>query len=252
MLVAGGDGTVRKVALALLGEDIPLGILPLGTANNLARSLGLDQPVRVLIQGLASFVRRGFDVGVATGPWGERFFLEGFGVGFFSDYLAALNQPGIAQWAEDLREEQGMLRDYIFLPQLLAGYASRGWELRVDGTALSGDYFLVETLNTTSVGPFDGLAARADAGDGFLDLVTLGDGEIQTFCDVLTSRAEGDAQPFPFPGRRFRELELRCRDEYLHFDGDFWPDARAHAEPSVVRVSVRPSALTVLCPQIGI
>src|SRR5205823_6949533 len=40
VLAAGGDGTVGKVGRELIGTGIPLSVLPLGTANNLARSLG--------------------------------------------------------------------------------------------------------------------------------------------------------------------------------------------------------------------
>src|SRR6266404_8262385 len=40
VLAAGGDGTVGKIGCRLIDSGIPLGVLPLGTANNLARSLG--------------------------------------------------------------------------------------------------------------------------------------------------------------------------------------------------------------------
>ncbi|PYI96041.1 MAG: hypothetical protein DME98_13705 [Verrucomicrobia bacterium] len=40
VLAAGGDGTVGKIGRELIGTGIPLSVLPLGTANNLARSLG--------------------------------------------------------------------------------------------------------------------------------------------------------------------------------------------------------------------
>ncbi len=248
VLAAGGDGTVRKVAIALVGTNFPLGILPLGTANNLARSLGLDLPVREIIQGLTSFPTHHFDVGTALGPWGERFFLEGFGAGLFADYLAALKTPQNYAWAEALRAEQGMVRDEVFLPQLLAGYSARSWDLRVDGVPVEDDYFLVEALNTSCIGPFSGLAAQADPHDGQLDFVTLGEHEISSFCDVLTARAEGVEEPFPFSARRFRELELRSRDEFFHFDDHLWPGNDVFPAPVIVRIGLKAAALNVLCP----
>ena len=52
IVVAGGDGTVGKVARELIGRKTSLSVLPLGTANNLARALGFTRPVRELIEQL--------------------------------------------------------------------------------------------------------------------------------------------------------------------------------------------------------
>ena len=49
VVVAGGDGTVDEAALALAGSGLPLTILPLGTANNIARSFGLMREERELM-----------------------------------------------------------------------------------------------------------------------------------------------------------------------------------------------------------
>jgi len=77
VLVAGGDGTVGKVAEKLIGTGLPFSVLPLGTANNLARTLGFRQSKEQLIAGLSKGKRADFDVGLASGPLGETLFLRG-------------------------------------------------------------------------------------------------------------------------------------------------------------------------------
>lgn len=65
--VAGGDGTVERVAAAILGTSIPLGIIPTGTFNNFARSLNLPidplEACKVVVEGNVQPT----DVGLANG-----------------------------------------------------------------------------------------------------------------------------------------------------------------------------------------
>jgi diacylglycerol kinase (ATP) len=76
--VAGGDGTVREVASALVGATVPLLIIPLGTFNNLARSLGLPTDPIAACQLFHTGMLHEMDVGIANG---RHFFFEAAGVG---------------------------------------------------------------------------------------------------------------------------------------------------------------------------
>jgi diacylglycerol kinase (ATP) len=51
VIVAGGDGAIRKTALAILGRDRAIAPLPLGTANNIVRSFGLPLKPELIIEG---------------------------------------------------------------------------------------------------------------------------------------------------------------------------------------------------------
>ncbi|MBA3895362.1 MAG: diacylglycerol kinase, partial [Gemmatimonadales bacterium] len=51
VVVAGGDGSIKKVAIAMAGRGVPLAILPIGTANNIAKSLGALGSMGELIEG---------------------------------------------------------------------------------------------------------------------------------------------------------------------------------------------------------
>ena len=76
-LVWGGDGTVGDVATGLLGTGTPLGVLPAGTFNNIARALGLPAQPLAAARALATAMPRPMDAGFANG----RVFLEVAGVG---------------------------------------------------------------------------------------------------------------------------------------------------------------------------
>src|SRR6185369_13146207 len=83
--IAGGDGTVTKVARRLIGRDVPIAVLPMGTANNISKTLGIsDMPVTQLIRAWESAQRVTFDAGIACGPGGERYFIEGAGAGLLT------------------------------------------------------------------------------------------------------------------------------------------------------------------------
>ncbi len=67
MAVAGGDGTLACAAQALTGREVPLGILPLGTMNLLAKDLGLPLDLDAAIAVLATGTMRAIDAGEVNG-----------------------------------------------------------------------------------------------------------------------------------------------------------------------------------------
>ena len=81
VVAAGGDGTVALAARLLARRSIPLAILPLGTANNIAKSAGIEGSIDDIIAGWHTARRRPLDIGVADGGWGRRHFVEAVGGG---------------------------------------------------------------------------------------------------------------------------------------------------------------------------
>lgn len=67
LVVAGGDGTVEAAAAALIGSDVPLGIIPMGTYNNFARSLELPLEPEKACEVIAAGRTRKIDVGFCNG-----------------------------------------------------------------------------------------------------------------------------------------------------------------------------------------
>jgi diacylglycerol kinase family enzyme len=80
IIAAGGDGTVTKVVMEA-PPGARVGVIPLGTANNIANSLGIAGRPEQIIAGWANSITKTIDIWRAQGPWGERTFIEGCGVG---------------------------------------------------------------------------------------------------------------------------------------------------------------------------
>ncbi len=221
ILAAGGDGTVKKVATALAGGAVPMAILALGTANNVARAFGAVTGLQELVDGLPRASRRRLDVGIARAPFGERRFIEGLGGGSFARLVRSGSRstdgsphlPGnkIDRALELLRRE-------------VSAAEPRPWGLRVDGLDLSGNFLLVEVMNIPFIGPNVPLACDADPGDGLLDVVALDQHDRDNLLDYLDSRISGNTIPLELPAVRGHRVELGVETELLHADDAPWPD----------------------------
>jgi diacylglycerol kinase (ATP) len=85
VIVAGGDGTIDSVAGTLVGSAATLGIIPTGTRNNLALSLGIPSGIAEAVAVLCEGRRLRIDAGNVRSGRGSRWFLEGTTLGLLSD-----------------------------------------------------------------------------------------------------------------------------------------------------------------------
>src|SRR6188508_3189605 len=109
VVVAGGDGTVAEVIANLGNRKLPIGILPLGTANNIARSLEIGGEPQVLVESWNLEKTRRLDVCHAEGPWGISPFVESFGIGLLPDMILKANKKGKEKGALNLKQGRELL-----------------------------------------------------------------------------------------------------------------------------------------------
>jgi diacylglycerol kinase family enzyme len=247
VLAAGGDGTVEKVGCRLIDTGIPLSVLPLGTANNLARNLGFTAPHEEIMARLKGGRKRAFDVGIARGPWGKRYFFESVGGGLLGDYLPRANEN--LKKRKNLSKEQEMTRQVALLRRMLCTYPARKWKIALDGEDISDHYILWEAMNIRSVGPALYLASQAATKDGQLDFVCAREKERTLFIEYLDARLAGTNPKFPLPFRKFRELTVVWKNSTLHFDGKVWPRKKKKVKRAgEIEIAVKPSGLLILRP----
>lgn len=233
----GGDGTVRAVATALAGTKTPLGLLPAGTGNLLARNLGLpvDAPERALEVALAG-VDRPIDVGRLVADGDEesaRAFLVMAGMGFDADIMASA--------PEGLKKRVGWPAYVVSVLKHLDGDR---FGVRL---AFDDDPPIRRRTRAVVVGNCGRLTGglvllpEAEVDDGRLDAVTLAPAGVVAWAAVvarvLTKQRRGHRR---VEHRRLTRLTVTA-DEPQHTQVDGDPIGRART----VTVSVEPAALLV-------
>ena len=234
VVVWGGDGTVNEVASQLVGSGVPLGIVPAGSGNGLARELGLHMdPARALRVALQGPVRW-----IDAGELGGRLFFNVAGVGFDARLAAAFNartRRGAAGYAAAAIGEA-------------ARYEPLRYTVTADGAASSGPALLVAVANTRQYGNGAIIAPRARPDDGRLELVVVPPVGIPAACWQLRRLFDGTLHRMP--GIRMRPVqagEIAAGEPLaFHVDGEVVSGDRRL--PLAVRARALPVRVPALPP----
>lgn len=247
VVVAGGDGTFRAVATRLIGRQVKVFPLPLGTANNVCKALNIRGSALELIKGLKKPAMCPLDLGHVRGPWGEGYFLEAVGLGLFAESLAAYRPE----------EGKSVFRAIGALTETLAGHRSRHWHITLDGRDISGEYLMVEVLNTPATGSRLRLAPNADPGDGLLDVVCIEEHSRDNLLTYAKATLNEELAELPSVDvHRGKHLELVWDGFPVHLDAKVPSHQRSSLKhPSndyktgMVYLNVLPNALSVWLPK---
>ena len=249
IVVAAGDGTVGRVTRRMVGRGVPITVLPSGTANNIGRSLGLiERPFEELIRGWETARRVKLDVGVASGPWGERYFIEGVGTGLFAELLASsAAAPEKAKARKKSKGKSSAVVDGALrrLRDLAEHIEPIEVNAHLDGKDISGSYVLFEALNLRYVGPNLHLAHDSNPSDGELDVILVSEAERKRLVYYLDHWQDDRDRLAVLPSERGRHLELEWAGFPLHIDDKLRPGARAKPKEMAGHVEARLDGETV-------
>lgn len=245
VVVAGGDGTVGNATQCLARTGVPFTIIPLGTANNIARALGLEGTAEQLIDAWPGCVVHGFDQAHARRGEQTRPFIESLGFGVFPEVMRRSEQLPPPE-----SPEAALVRDHEVFEAVLSTAAPRSYTVFADGEDLSGDYLMVEVMNTPMLGPNVPFAPGARLGDGRLDLVLVGVAERRALEAHLGRLRAGRTSAPRLPVRQVRQVVVSSADRRRHHDGKVLANSPARRRDHV-DVAVEPHALQVLVPRPG-
>jgi YegS/Rv2252/BmrU family lipid kinase len=235
VLVHGGDGTVMWTVTGLAGSDIPLGLLPAGTGNLLARNLDVPQQLDDALDVALSGATRRLDVG----DIGDQCFVVMAGMGF--DAAMMKDAP------EGLKKRLGWAAYLVSGAKHLMDHRMRV-TLQIDDGAPR--QVLARTVLVGNVGALQGgvpLLPDAEPDDGILDVAVVAPrGVSQWLAVALRVLTQQRRQDRKLALHRARRVSIRTPDRHpRQLDGD-------PLEPgSDLIVSVRPGALLLRVPHDG-
>lgn len=159
--VLGGDGTINEVINGIVGSSVQLGLLPVGTGNDLARSLGIpfnriDKAVEILAGGRVEAIDAGWE--------GGRIFSLMVGVGFPAAVAEQANRSRLRGSAAFFASVYGALRRMETIPVVLT----------LDGATRDLRCTSILIQNTPFCGGGQRMAPQASLSDGLLDVVVIG------------------------------------------------------------------------------
>lgn len=227
VIVAGGDGTVNDVASALCSSGVALGIIPCGSGNGLARSLGIPQDFRRAAEIIAGGRQIEIDCGNVNG---RRFFCT-FGMGFDAAVTEKFSRE--KRRGKMTYVKSALIEFLNFTPKVYA--------ISIGGKILTERAMVVAVCNASQYGNNAYIAPEASLTDGMLDVTIIHDGPLvqQALAGIQLLSGHLDRNILVDMFRTDR-LEISRLDESNgHIDGEIFNPGK------VMQVECTPQCLRV-------
>jgi YegS/Rv2252/BmrU family lipid kinase len=214
----GGDGTVMEVAQAVQGGEIPMAILPGGTANLMSVELGIPKNLSKAAQIIVnpkSQVRH-IDMGQVDTPSGEKQFMLRVGMGFAGEKVRLADR--------ELKDRWGILAYSIAGLKALSTVEQAHYRITVDGVEheTHGKTCLIDNAGNLGM---RGLTASKDisVSDGLLDVIVVRDASVGSLIATGAEIAGRESQTEGVLHWQGREILIECDPpQTVQGDGEIW------------------------------
>ncbi len=168
VIVAGGDGTASNVLNIMQKNNIelPLGIIPSGTANDFASFLGMSQSIEKSIDRILKWNIKEIDIGKVN----NRYFLNVCVGGIISS---------IAHGTEtEMKNRLGKVAYYLYALKELPNLKPMSLKISTSKEKFAGDFLAFFIFNSKDAGGFKNIAKNASVDDGLFDFIAVKAGNI--------------------------------------------------------------------------
>lgn len=231
VIVCGGDGSVSSAALAAMESGLPLGILPMGTANDLARTLDIPMDLMGAAEVIARGETRPVDVGTVNGYA----FFNVASIGLSSDLAQSLDPM--------LKKRFGRLGYALAAMKVLTRASRFKAKLTEKGRTIEVESYQIAIGNGRHYGGGNVVEENAEIDDGHLDLYSLEVNNLWKLALMLRSFRSGTHGAWrEVRTARCVEFDIETRRPMpVNTDGEIVTATPAHFK-------VHPKAIAIFAP----
>jgi diacylglycerol kinase (ATP) len=242
IIAAGGDGTVSEVINGMAEHDVrpPLGMLPFGTTNDLARALGIPRQWEQAADLIIGQKTRAIDIGKMN----DRYFINIAGGGSLTELTYEV--------ASKMKTVLGQLAYYIKGLEKLPRLKPLRLQMKGPGIDLQEEAMLFLIANSNSVAGFERLAPGATIDDGLLDVIVIRKMSLPEFIRLVGLVIRGEHMNDPGVIHfQTNELDISSSDPVLvNMDGEMGGSLPSHCRvlPHHLQIFVDPAGLATYSP----
>ena len=238
VLVAGGDGSVNLTVNAILksGRDIPMGIIPAGTSNDLARHLGISEDLSAALKGVSNMKIGLIDVGLVN----DVFFVNVCSGGLLTSVAHDVDPK--------FKNIFGRMAYYLKGVQILPRFGSMPLRIITPDSVMEEEFYLFLILNGSGAGGFDKVGGPASIIDGKLDFLGIKPMPLSRLLVVFSKILRGEhikdrhVVYFQFSSLKIERLQGAIDHNDTDIDGEKGPDYP-------LDISILPQRLKIIIPQ---
>ncbi|QBD84094.1 YegS/Rv2252/BmrU family lipid kinase [Clostridium tetani] len=222
ILVAGGDGTVDNVVnyMKNLNIDLPIGILPVGTANDFAKFIGIPGDIETACEQILDSEPKKIDIGKVN----DKYFINVASTGLFTD---------VSQKTDvNLKNTIGKLAYYVKGIEQLPNFRKINIKVTSEVQNFEGDMYLMLVFNGETAGNFK-LAYKSKIDDGLLDVIIIRAGMIIDIIPLFIKILRGEHLENVNGILYFKtdKLTIECNDDIAtDIDGEKGPNFPLYIE----------------------
>lgn len=217
VVFCGGDGTIDLMVNELKRRNInlPVGIIPSGTANDFANALGLEHNPEEAVKKIISSKPKKIDLGKVN----NKYFVNVASAGMFTDVSQKINN--------DIKNSFGRITYYIKGIEEARSMREFHIDVQSEETCYSGNMYLMLVFNGKTAGNIN-LAYKAEVDDGYLDVIIFKGMPIPKIIPVLIGVLKGEHLDFETDNEilyfKTKKVRIDCDDDLgTDIDGEKGP-----------------------------